>query len=818
MNNLEPLARTSLTKDCSPQQFSFETTAELNHLEEIIGQARALEAIATGMEIDSEGFNIFALGPNGTGKYTAVRQFLEARAADRPVPDDWCYVYNFDEPHQPRALRLPPGRGAELRADMARLVEGLQAVLPAAFSSEEYQTQKRALETEAKEQEDQALEGLRQEALSNSIGMLRTPFGFVFAPLKESEVVGPDEFLQMPEEEQQRIEKEVERLHEALRHIVFQAPQRHRELQEQLKQLREDVAARTVQPLFDEVRQGYEGLLDVLNYLETVQADVIANVGRLLDDAEGSEDGSAGAPGLETQRSQPLVSRYQVNVIVEHQQAQGAPVLYEDQPSYLNLIGRVEHVAHMGALLTDFNMIRPGALHRANGGYLILDARRLLLQPFSWEALKQALRSDAIRIESPGQVYSLISTVALEPEPIPLDVKVVLLGDRELYYLLAYYDPDFDELFKVAADFEDEMPRTADNVQAYAYLLATIARKEELHPLDRGAVARVVEHSARLCGDGTKLTTHMQSISDLLREANLCAKRGGRDLICTDDVQDAVEAQVRRLSRVRERLQEATLRQAILIDTEGSVVGQVNGLSVYALGKMAFGRPSRITALVRPGKGEVLDIEREVEMGGPVHSKGVLILGAFLAARYAAGRPFSLSASLVFEQSYGGVEGDSASLAELCALLSALSLAPIRQSLAVTGSVNQRGQVQAIGGVNEKVEGFFDLCQARGLTGEQGVIIPAANVEHLMLRRDVVNAASMGRFKVYAVDTVDEAITLLAGLPAGEADDEGNYPEGTVNARVVARLATLADIQREERGKVSANGQREEVADGATVE
>jgi lon-related putative ATP-dependent protease len=456
-------------------------------------------------------------------------------------------------------------------------------------------------------------------------------------------------------------------------------------------------------------------------------------------------------------------------------------------------VGRVEHRAQMGALLTDFDLIKPGALHKANGGYLIVDARKLLLEPYAWEALKRTLQSGEIRVESLGQMLSPVSTISLEPDPIPLDVKIALYGEPMLYYLLYQLDPDFAELFKVEADFSDRLDRDDGNQQLYARMIATLVRQEELRPFDRAALARVIERSARLVGDAKKLSTQTLDISDLLREADFWAGESGNDTVRAENVQQAIEAQIYRADRIRERMQEAIQRDIVLIDTEGERVGQVNGLSVLMLGNFSFGRPSRITARVRLGKGDVLDIEREVELGGPLHSKGVLILAGFLGARYAGEQPLSLSASLVFEQSYGGVDGDSASSAELYALLSAIAEVPIRQSLAVTGSVNQHGGVQAIGGVNEKIEGFFDVCQARGFNGAQGVLIPASNVQHLMLRQDVVEAVEAGQFHVYPVETIDQGIEILTGLPAGEPDETGAYPEDSVNYRVKQRLAELAE-------------------------
>jgi lon-related putative ATP-dependent protease len=531
----------------------------------------------------------------------------------------------------------------------------------------------------------------------------------------------------------------------------------------------------------------------VLAHLDAVQRDVVENVHDFL----GSGDGEDAAAQIRRLLSEtPATHRYGVNVVVDNGGAKGAPVIYEDLPTHASLVGRIDHHSHFGTLVTDFSLIRSGALHRANGGYLVLDVRKVLQQPFAWEDLKRALRTREIRIEPPERLIGLSGTSSLEPERIPLDMKVVLLGERLLYHLLAEYDPDFLELFKVAADFEEEIDRGPGSELEYARLAATLGRSQGLRPFGREAVARVVEEGARLAGDGEKLSTHVQGIADLLREASQLAGEAGREVVERTDVQAAVEGRIRRADRVRQRLLEETRRGTILIATAGTAVGQVNGLSVVQLGQFAFGRPSRITARVRMGKGEVVDIEREVELGGPIHSKGVLILAGFLGARYAADRPFTLSASLVFEQSYSGVEGDSASSAELYALLSALSGLPIRQSLAVTGSVNQLGEIQAIGGVNEKIEGFFDLCQARGLTGDQGVLVPASNVKHLMLRSDVVEAAGAGRFHVYPVETVDQGVELLTGMAAGERGPDGQFPDGTVNARVVARLAEMAERAR----------------------
>ncbi|HEX9187278.1 MAG TPA: Lon protease family protein, partial [Vicinamibacteria bacterium] len=579
-----------------------------------------------------------------------------------------------------------------------------------------------------------------------------------------------------------------------LQETVETLPREARRQRDELRKLDRLVTASATSHLIDEVRARWADVPGVLEHLAEVEKDVVDNAEDFLPLPEGANAMKAllGGRGGEKRPSR----RYQVNVLVTRPSTSGAPVVYEDHPTHANIVGRVEHVAEMGNLVTDFTLVQAGALHRANGGYLIVDARRLLLQPLAWDELKRALRSKVIRIESLGQALSLHATASLEPEPIPLEAKVVLLGERHLYYLLSQLDPEFPELFKVAADFEEEIERTAEGEQLYARLLGTFARREGLRPLDPGAVARAIEQASRRAADADRLQVHAETVADLLREADHLAGEAGAGVVTAGHVQEALDAQVRRASRVRERIHEDIRRGTLLIDTRGEVVGQVNGLVVLQLGGYAFGRPSRITARARLGNGNVVDIEKEVALGGPIHSKGVLILAGFLGQRFASERPLSLAASLVFEQSYSGVEGDSASCGELVALLSALGELPVRQGRAITGSVNQHGQVQPIGGVNEKIEGFFDVCRAGGLTGDQGVLIPASNVKHLMLRADVVEAAEKGLFHVWPVETVDEAVELLTGVPAGERGADGRYPEGSANRRVDDRLAAFAEKAR----------------------
>lgn len=786
MANLMPLPPQALYKPCDPEQFSFATTAELEDIDLVIGQKRALDAIQFGIRIRGEGYNLYALGADGKEKIAAVRQIISREAERQPAPADWCYVHNFAQPHKPTALGLPPGLGIRLQKDMEQLIEELGTAIPAAFESEDYRARTEEIEQELKERQANPINELREEAKQERILLIETPTGFAFAPIDQSnEVLSPAQFGELSEDEQRRIQETVERLQQRLQKILRQFPVWRKETKERIKALNREVAQYAVDHLIEALKERYRALPEVLRYLEAVQEDIVDHV-----DEFHTHPPEGPVPAFAA-RISPF-HRYQVNLLVDHSGQKMAPVVYEDLPNHANLIGRSEYQAQMGMLVTDFTLIKPGALHRANGGYLILEAQKVLIQPYAWESLKRTLKSRELRIESLERTLSLISTASLEPEPIPLDVKVILSGDRLLYYLLYHYDPEFRELFKVAADFEETLDRNGENHQLYARLIGSLTRREGLRPLDRGAVSRAIEHSARLAGDGEKLSAELRALSDLLREADHWAAQASRSTISGADIQQAIDQQIHRADRVRERIYEEIRRGTILIDTMGAAVGQVNGLSVIDLGEFAFARPSRITATTHLGEGEVLDIERETELGGALHSKGVLILSNFLASRYAQGHPLSMSASLVFEQSYGEVEGDSASLAELCAMLSSLADIPIRQSIAVTGSVNQHGQVQPIGGVNEKIEGFFDVCKGFGLSGDQGVIIPSRNTKHLMLRRDVIEAVSQGQFQIHAVNEVDQAIEILTNTPAGQRDSEGKFTEDSVNGRVEKRLLEFA--------------------------
>jgi predicted ATP-dependent protease len=773
----------------------FITTDDLAPLPGLVGQERAVEAVELGIAMRRDGFNVFAFGPAGSGKESLVRQLLERRAEGEPTPPDWCYVNNFDDPRRPRRLMLPTGRAVPLREAMKRLIDELRIALPAAFEREDYRARREVIEQQMKKRQEEAFGALERKAEGKGVGLLRTPMGLALAPVQNGEVVRPDAFNKLAPEERQRITGEIAGLQTELEAIVRQLPGWERELREAIRKLNRDTTAVVVNDLLNELGRPFADLKEVAAYLDAVRRDLLEHAedfiaGERPEPPPGTPPGMAQAVAAESEAA--LFRRYQVNVIVDNAALKGAPIVSEDRPTHQNLVGRFEHMARFGALVTDFNLIVAGALHQANGGYLVLDARRLLTANFGWDALKQALRAGEIRIVSLEQMLSLASTVSLEPEPIPLQVKVVLIGPPLLYYLLADGDPDFKGLFKIAAEFDDRLDRTEEATRLYARLIAGTARREHLRPLDRNAVARLLEEAARLGGDGDKLTARIAEVSDLMQEADHRAGTAGRGVIGRGDIEAAVEARRRRADRIYRRYQEEILRRTIRIETEGARAGQINGLSVFSLGGMNFGNPTRITAQVRFGRGELIDIEREVALGGPIHSKGVLILSGFLGGRFGRTGPLSLTASLVFEQSYGMVEGDSASAAELLSLLSALSETPIRQCYAITGSVDQLGRIQAIGGVNEKIEGYFDLCVARGLNGEEGVIIPATNVRHLMLRADVVEAARAGRFRVIPIETVDQGIEILTGVAAGEPDISGEYPEGTINRRVAARLAMLA--------------------------
>ncbi|SLN38115.1 Lon protease 2 [Roseovarius gaetbuli] len=791
------LAPEVLRVECDPGDIGFETTANLRSVQTMIGQDRAIDAINLAARIAHKDFNIYVLGRMGMGRHETVSKLISEQAADRPAPSDWVYVNNFDAPHKPNAMQLPAGSASRLKSAMQDLVDDLANEIPALFESEEYQTQRRAIEEEFGQRHEEPIAEFAERAAKDGVALLRTPMGFMLAAIIDGKPIKPEVYEALAPEEREEIDAKVERLQDQLADVLRHGPQLEKEYRQRIEELHAGLAERVVSLRVKEVADQFRKIAEVGTYLEHVRKDMISNAELFLISKEEENNG----PFPEVIRKfhlEPQFDRYAVNIMVSHDVSKdvAAPVVSEDLPTLHHLTGRIEHISEMGTLVTNFTLIKPGALHRANGGFLVLDAVRLLSEPYAWEALKRSLQSQSISITSLSDRLGLVSTISLEPDPIPLNLRVVLIGDRRLHMLLCLLDPEFNELFKLQADFEDDLPRTAKNTRLMARVVAGYAQQENLRPMSAAAVAALLDQAVRLADDSTKFTLQLGALKDVMREADHYAGQAGKEQITDADIAQAINQADRRASRIQERLQEAVARKTILIDTAGSVVGQVNGLSVVGTGQHYFGRPSRITARVRMGAGKVIDIEREVELGGPLHSKGVLILGGFLASRYARDVPMSLHASLVFEQSYGGVDGDSASSAELYALLSALSGVPIRQGFAVTGSVNQNGEVQAIGGVNEKIEGFFDTCKARRLTGDQGVLIPAANVEHLMLRRDVVEAARAGKFRVIAIKTIDEGIEALTGRVAGKRKRSGAFPEGSINALVEAQLKTFAETRR----------------------
>ena len=802
---LQPLSPDLLYSECDTSQFEFATTAELSDAQGLVGQERALEAIRFGTRMEKNGYNIFALGPHGAGMRDGVIRHLQSIVGERPVPSDWVYVNNFTDPNKPIALRTTAGRAEALRTGVADLIQDLRGSIPAILESEEYKKRLAAIDANYTQHQGQAFESLRIKAEAKNVTLLSTPSGFAFAPQREGEVMKPDTFNELPEEERERIKETIGELEQELAAIFQHVPGWEKERRAQVHELNREVATNAVGRSIHDLTSMFEGNEKVAAWLREREADLVENIGLFTADEREQFAGPVGPIGGDVFR------RYTVNVIVNNSPdatpeptagnsnggfiGGGAPIITEEHPAFANLIGRVEHISQMGALVTDFSLIKAGSLHRANGGYLLIDALRLLREPLAWDGLKRALRTGRIVLEAPGDYLSLVSTVALEPDPIPLDTKVILFGDRLLYYLLSENDPEFRDLFKVSADFDDQIDRDGDTDLLYAEMIATLCRENDLLPLTAEAVGRVIEESSRFAEDAEKLSLEVESVTDLIQEADLYARDDAADAIDVPHVQRAIDERVHRADRLRERSLEAITRDVVMIDTEGRVVGQVNGLSVLSLGQASFGRPTRITARTRMGKGSVVDIEREVDLGGALHSKGVLILTGFLNAHFAIDIPLSLTATLVFEQSYGGVDGDSASAAELIALLSSLSEVPINQGLAITGSLNQLGQIQAIGGVNEKVEGFFDVCMRRGLTGDQGVIIPSANVKHLMLRRDVVDAVERGVFSIYAAETIEEAVTIMTGLPAGLRDEKGLFAPGSLFERVDHRLMDYAEAQ-----------------------
>ncbi len=790
------LSPESLRWTCDPAELEFETTGELPADGAFVGQERGIHAIQFGLGMDQAGYNIFVSGPPGTGRTTYAGGEVERLAQTRPVPPDWCYVRNFESTDRAIAISVPAGQGATFRARVAEMVADVRASLRRIFAGETYE-QARAEVTKRYEQQLAAImQQLESEAKSRGLALQRTPTGVVTIPVDlQGRPIPAEVFQALPEGERDRITASMKDLEEAMTEAQRKARVLEREGRNALRQFDTATARAIIDIPVARLKEEYRDHPSVVAFLDATEADMLAHLGELR--AAGDED--AGEPQRQEvpfPRRDPY-ARYQVNLLVDNGRARGAPVINEMNPTYYNLVGKAEYRAEFGALVTDFTMIKPGALHRANGGYLLLQVRDVLTNPYAYEGLKRALRGHEIRMEPLGEAAGLLPAATLRPDPIPLDVKVVLIGTPDIYHLLYTRDEEFEKLFKIRADFDVVMDRTPESERAYARAIASVCHRDDLCHFDASGVAAVLEHSARLANSQEKLSTRFNEVVEIVYEAGALARQSRSPLVTREHVQRAVEEKAYRSNLIEERFREFIAKGLLLVDTDGEVRGQINGLSVFQLGDYVFGQPSRITARAYVGSRGVVNIERETQMSGRVHSKGVFVLSSFLASRFAQQHPLSLSASLTFEQLYSDVDGDSASSTELYALLSELSGLPIHQGIAVTGSVNQMGEIQPIGGVNEKIEGFYAACKVKELTGRQGVIIPHQNVRDLMLREEVVTACREGRFHVWAVRSVDEGIEILTDVQAGQADGDGRFPDGSVNARVAQRLADLARRFRE---------------------
>ena len=790
---------------CDPAKLGFETTEELPPLTSAIGQKRAVEALEFGLCVPSDGYNVFVMGPAGTGRTSLARGVLEEASCQRPTPQDVCYVYDFSAPNAPRAIALPPGMACQLRDDLDELVEDLRREIASAFESEEYAERRDSVVRQFRETRQKELEQFEEQAQAAGMVVGRGPAGIIVAPAKDGEVLSAQEYAEIPEEERKSLDAKRAELQEKLNEVLRKHHREEKRARAQVKELDTEVAKFAVGHLFEELQTKYGADERVVQHVRQIEADVVQNVEQLRT---SEEEPHVPVPFASMQK-QDRYELYRANVLLTCSPGQGAPVVYEPNPTIDNLTGTIEHRTQMGALVTDYTMVRAGALHRANGGYLVLEAEAVLRKPYAWEALKRALRNREIRIESLADQIRFLATVSLEPEPIPLDVKVVLVGAPYVYYLLYSYDEDFRKLFKVKADFDTSTKRRASVVKQYARFIAETCRKENLAHFSAAAAAVVAEHAARLAGDQSRLTTRLGDVADLVREAAHWSNANGNCVVEPQDVTKAIEEHTRRSNRVEERLLETVDRGFILLDLKGEATGQVNGLAVVPMGDYWFGRASRVTAKTFAGRGGLTQIDREAKLTGRVHDKGVLILSGFLGDRYAAERPITLSASITFEQTYETIEGDSASSTELYALLSSLSGVPIRQSIAVTGSVNQAGEIQPIGGVNEKIEGFFKACKLSGLTGDQAVVIPRANVQNLMLDPEVIAAVEDGRFHIYAVSTVDQGMEILTGQKMGSRRRDGTFTPGAINAKVQQTLDRFAAAVKGGDAEANHNGRQD---------
>lgn len=783
------LSTDQLYRSCDPELLPFKTTSTLEPFSGFFGQTRAIEAMEFGIGMRRPGYNLFVMGNPHTGRFSFAMENLKAVAKKEKKPGDWVYLNNLSDNRHPLAISFPAGKAQQFKRDIKHLIESALTEMPAAFEGPTYQRKKSKIERDLNRYYDQAIEEVERDAREHSIAVYRDAGTIGFTPVAEGQAMDEAAFSLLPEETRDAFTRAISELEDQLNELLTGLPQWRREAAEKLKNLDRDTTRQAISPLFQPIKEKYANLAAATEYLSEMETSLVKNCSDIVGDDKQLE------PVTDAVRRSYMESNYGVNLLVDNHKTKGAPVIYEAHPSYENLFGRVEYTSEMGALSTTYKLIRPGALHQANGGYLVLEAEKLLEQPFVYGALKRALKSHEIRIESPASEYTGISTITLLPEAVPLKVKVVLIGSRNIYYLLQELDHDFEKMFRVVVDFDEDVKRTPQMIRNYARLMKTLADEEGLAPLTRRAVARLVEHSSRQAQNQELLSAHIGELVDLLCEADFKRIKEEDELINADHVEMALSAKERRTSRMAEKIEEGIVEETVLIDTEGEAIGKANGLTVLAVGDVSFGTPARITATVYPGNRGIVDIEREVTLGQPIHSKGVLILSGFLGHQYAKDFPLAMSASIALEQSYGYVDGDSASLAEVCTLISALTHIPISQNFATTGSINQYGEVQAIGGVNEKIEGFFNLCKTRGLNGQQGVVIPKANIRNLMLKAEVVEAVKQGEFSVYAVSHVDQCLEILLGRKAGKRKEDGTFTQRSLNAQVVKRLREISSAK-----------------------
>lgn len=791
---------------CDIDSFSFECTDDLVPLDRFIGQDRALEAIRFGLEVDKPGYNLFVTGLTGTGKTSAIKTLLQGMIDDpehqerrKPV-NDWCYVHNFDDPDRPRALSLPQGMSRQVRAKMADILEELKEAIPKVFDSEEYETQRRAVETVGRQSTQKLMSDLEQAAQVAGFAVQVSPMGLSIFPLKDGQSMSPDEYQALELEQRQSIDDARAQLMQQTQGTMEDIRQAEQETAAEIASLERQAAGGRVNQIFGEILDSAEFIPDLWEYLNRVVAYVMDHLSLFKEAPVAQTQPSPqpptpikGGPGLVRNPFLP----FEFNSLVDNTGLASVPIVVESNPNWGNLFGRIERLATMGTYISDHTMLKAGSVHSANGGYLVLNARDMLMAPAVWEGLKRVIRNQEIRLEDPVEQTGYLVPLGLRPEPIRLDMKVIVTGDENIYRTLTSVDyEDFRDLFKVKAEFDNQVSLNPDNIDAYCAFICYSCHEEDLLAFDTSGAAQVLEYAARLVNDQTKLSTRFGQIKDLLIESDHWARKDGAELVKGEHVKHAVAQKVYRLNLMEERIRERFADGTLLIDVSGDVVGQVNGLAVYDLVDFAFGRPSRITGQIFAGREGIINIEREASLSGRTHDKGVLILSGYLGARYGQDQPLTLSASLAFEQSYDGVDGDSASSTELYAILSSLSGLPLRQSIAVTGSVNQNGEIQPIGGINQKIEGMYDVCRVLGLTGDQGVLMPKRNLRNLMLRDDVVEAIKNGKFHVYAVDTIDEGMEVLTGGTAGERSDDGVYPEGTINHLVDRRLKKLNESMR----------------------